>query len=199
MDTTATLFKNLLENPNIPIMKRKPKLDPVNLPIQKKVNQNITPQPRQKADIFGGSSYEPIAKNVSNAFKGLGTITTPYGGSTKYEKFHPGVDIANVIGTKIPSYSSGKVVDVSLGHKKGEKNGGNYVVIQDAQGNKHRYSHLNNAYVKVGQYLKKGDILGEMGNTGNVYSTSGGTGSHLDYRIVSAFGKYINPNTYKFN
>lgn len=142
------------------------------------------------------SPNNTFSKLSSNALKSLGTETTPFGGSTKYESFHPGVDIANEIGTKIPAFSSGKVIEESLGHTKGEKNGGNYVIIQDANGNKHRYSHLNKAYVKVGQYVKAGQTLGEVGNTGNVYSNSGGSGAHLDYRIVSAMGKYINPYSY---
>jgi murein DD-endopeptidase MepM/ murein hydrolase activator NlpD len=48
----------------------------------------------------------------------------------------------------------------------------------------------------VGQSVNKGQQIGSMGNTGQTYSLSGGTGSHLDYRIVDMYGKYVNP--YKF-
>ena len=41
----------------------------------------------------------------------LGKITVPYGGSTRYEQFHPGVDIANAKGTPIKAPASGVVTD----------------------------------------------------------------------------------------
>lgn len=132
----------------------------------------------------------------STDLKNLGTLTTDYGGSTKYEKFHPGVDVANKIGTNIPAFTGGKVTQVTSGYKQGDKGYGNSVVVVDDQGNKHRYSHLYKAWVKVGQTIKPGQVLGAMGNTGSTYSTSGGTGSHLDYRVVDAYNKYVNP--YKF-
>ena len=156
------------------------------------------------------SQYSNLASNVqrprqvqprqpqSSPGKGynLGTVTTPYKGSTRYEKVHPGIDIANKIGTKIPSFTPGKVTEVVGGHKQGDKGYGNYVIVTDADGQKHRYSHLNKAFVRVGQEVKRGSVLGGMGNTGQSYSTSGGTGSHLDYRIRDMYNKYVNPMTF---
>jgi len=132
----------------------------------------------------------------------LGTISTPYGGSTRYEKFHPGVDIANKIGTPINAFAGGKVTEVDTGFKQGDKGFGNRVIVQDAQGNKHFYSHLYKSYVKVGDIVNPGSLLGQMGATGQTYSLSGtGTGSHLDYRVSDAWNKYMNPmaflNKYK--
>lgn len=127
----------------------------------------------------------------------VGKITTPFGGRTSQEAVHPGVDIANRIGTKIPAFESGTVTSVDYGHKQGENNFGNSVVITDAQGNQHRYSHLNRGYVKAGDKIKKGQPMGELGNTGATYSASGmGDGANLDYRIATAYGKYKNPLTY---
>lgn len=94
----------------------------------------------------------------------LGTVTTPYGGSTNFEKFHPGLDLASPMGTKIPSFTSGVVTEVIGGKKQGDKGYGNTVVITDEQGNKLRYSHLNQSYVKVGQQVPKGYVLGGLGN-----------------------------------
>ncbi|MFH1151641.1 MAG: M23 family metallopeptidase [Nanoarchaeota archaeon] len=137
-------------------------------------------------------SYAP-AKTPTNV-KGLGTITTKFGEQTRYEAQHPGTDIANKIGTPIPAFTPGKVAEVVTGKKQGDTGFGNYVVIVDSQGNKHRYSHLNNAYVSIGQPVTKGMTIGEMGNTGQTYSLSEtGTGSHLDYRIRDAYNKYISP------
>jgi murein DD-endopeptidase MepM/ murein hydrolase activator NlpD len=143
---------------------------------------------------FGG--IVNTVKNVGKSLLGLGTVTTPYQGSTKYEGVHPGIDIANKIGTPIPSNISGKVIASTSGAKQGSPGYGNYVIVQDKYGNQHRYSHLAKGFVKVGQQVLKGMPLGLMGNTGQSYSLSGGTGSHLDYRIRDAYGKYVSP--YKF-
>ena len=48
----------------------------------------------------------------------------------------------------------------------------------------------------VGQEVKEGTPLGGEGHTGNVYSTTGGLGTHLDYRIYNNAKKYYDPLTY---
>jgi murein DD-endopeptidase MepM/ murein hydrolase activator NlpD len=139
------------------------------------------------------SNYSGLVNNVKS---NLGTVTTPYGGSTRYESFHPGVDLANKIGTPVPDFVGGKVVDARSGMSQGSPDFGNYVIVEDNQGNKYRYSHLNKAYVSVGDVVQPGQIIGEMGNSGATYSNSGGTGAHLDFRIQDVYGKYINPNKF---
>jgi len=140
--------------------------------------------------------------NLNQKLKGfqspsaLGTTTVPYGGSTRYEKFHPGVDVAAPIGKPIPSFTPGKVTQVKTGQKQGSPGYGNYVIVTDPYGAQHRYSHLHQSFVKVGQDIPAGGTLGTMGNTGQTYSEHGGTGSHLDYRILNAYKKYVNPYVY---
>lgn len=126
----------------------------------------------------------------------FGVVTTPFKGSTKFEKVHPAIDIANKKGTPIPAFTPGVITEVVLGKKQGDKGYGNYVVVTDPQGNQHRYSHLHNAYVQVGQRVAPGQVLGGMGSTGSVYSLSGGDGTHLDYRVKNAANKYIDPNLF---
>jgi len=137
----------------------------------------------------------PQAPQTSGGYN-LGQVSVPYGGNTRYEKFHPGVDIANKIGTQIPSFTRGKVTEVAGGKVQGNPGYGNYVIVTDEKGNKHRYSHLNQSFVKMGQPVTRGTVLGGMGNSGQTYSNSGGTGSHLDYRIKDLYGKYLNPVSY---
>jgi murein DD-endopeptidase MepM/ murein hydrolase activator NlpD len=149
----------------------------------------------------------PIAKNVATNVQSYaqpqppqqqsrGTVTVPYGGRTRYESFHPAVDIASPINTPLSSFSSGRVAQVVSGKKQGDKGYGNYIILVDDQGNKHRYSHLSQSYVKVGDVVPKGFRLGTIGNTGSTYSESGGTGAHLDYRVMDAWNKYINPSRF---
>lgn len=152
---------------------------------------NIQPSP---------ASYSALSGKVQSSAKNWGaTVTVPYGSSTKYEAFHPGVDLAFAgdIGANIPSFAPGKVTEVVTGKKQGDPWSGNYIVVQDAQGNKFRYSHLSNSYVKVGQQVNRGDVIGAEGNSGYTYSPSGkGTGAHLDFRIKNAYNKYVDPRPY---
>ena len=160
---------------------------------------------RKSSKAFPVQNYAGVSNTIANStpsttklptqLSSLGSLTTPYGSSTKYEAFHPGVDIANKIGTPIPAYASGTVIAEDSGRKQGDKGFGNTIVVQDDLGRQWRYSHLNNEYVKVGQKITAGSQIGTMGNSGSTYSLSGGTGSHLDLRIKDAYGKYINPNS----
>lgn len=137
--------------------------------------------------------------NPQSKFKqlGLGVLTVPYGGKTQEEQFHPGVDVANDMGTPIPATVNGTVVEADGGHVQGENNFGNSVIIKDAEGNNHEFHHLQNIGVKPGQKVSQGQQVATMGNSGATYSQSGkGDGTHLDYRIVTAYGKYLNPMTY---
>jgi len=125
-------------------------------------------------------------------YKNLGKITTPFGGQTRSEKFHKGIDIANREGTPIPALADG-VVDAVGGVKNGM---GNIVKMRDNGGNTHFYSHLKGANVRPGQRVKKGQNIAQMGSTGNSYSPSGGDPTHLDIRIANAYGKWKNPLPY---
>jgi len=158
-----------------------------------------TSVPQYVKDVLGFMKANPqnnqSVKIASAAKKTLGTITTPFGGSTKYEAFHPGIDIAAPIGTKIPAFSGGKVTEVVSGKKQGDPGFGNYIVVTDDKGNKWRYSHLSQQFIKLGDMIQKGQIIGGMGNTGSTYSTSGGSGSHLDLRIQDAASRFLNPAT----
>jgi murein DD-endopeptidase MepM/ murein hydrolase activator NlpD len=132
--------------------------------------------------------------NPLNKFRNLGVVTVPYGGQTREEGFHPGVDVANEIGTPIPAVAGGVVTGVDDGHTQGENNFGNTVEIKDANGDVHQYHHLQGINTRPGQMVRPGQQIATMGNTGSTYSESGkGDGAHLDYRIVTAYGRYRNP------
>ena len=137
----------------------------------------------------------PTLQNGYSNLRKLGNITTPYGGSTTNEPFHPAVDVANAKGTPIPSFTPGTVVEATSGHVNGDYGFGNIVKIKDKQGVIHQYAHLNQPLVKPGQVVGKNQVIAKMGDSGNSYSKTGGDSSHLDYR-ASANGKYINPLHY---
>lgn len=134
--------------------------------------------------------------NPQSKFKNLGVITVPFGGKTEQEDFHPGIDIANESGTPIPAMTQGVVIKAEDGHVQGENNFGNTVEIKDAEGNIHQFHHLGNINVKPGQRVEDGQQIATMGASGATYSPSGGDATNLDYRIVNAYGRYLNPLTY---
>lgn len=121
-----------------------------------------------------------------------GVVTTNFGDRTKDERFHPGVDIANRTGTPIQSLADGQVTEI------GPKNNGlgNMITLRDDKGEIHQYSHLNNFKVRPGQRVKRGQNIATMGSSGNSYSPSGGDPSHLDIRIVDAYGRWKDPLYY---
>ena len=143
-------------------------------------------------------SVAPKSSGITDRYpnlKKLGALTTGFGESTRYEKFHPGIDIANKIGTPIDAFSGGTVVKVDTGKQQGDKGFGNRIIVRDDQGDEWSYGHLNDVYVKPGQKITKGQNISTMGNSGSTYSTSGGTGSHLDLRIYNTYKKrYVNPS-----
>jgi len=139
---------------------------------------------------------QPGTGTALEKLKNLGPTTTQYGGKTRYESFHPGVDVAAPEGTNIPAFTGGKVTESVTGMKQGDKGYGNYVVVTDSNGMKVRYSHLNQTYVPVGATVTTGQNIGTEGNTGSTYSNTGGSGAHLDLRIQDAYGRYVNPSIY---
>ena len=165
----------------------------------KGIGKALGPRPSRKAvDI---SQYQGVADNVQRSFpktipksiSDIGRVSVQPGGSTRYERVHPGVDIANITGTPIPSFTGGKVSEIVSGKRQGDQAFGNYIIVTDGGGNKHRYSHLSGSYVSLGQQVSPGTPIGAMGRSGQVYSPSGNDPSHLDYRIKSAAGAYLNP------
>lgn len=161
------------------------------------------PKRRKTSDV---SEFSGVVNDVkraapskaSDVFSNLGPVTVPYGGSTNYEKMHPGIDVAGKIGKRFSPFAGGTVTDIRTGQVQdaSKPSFGNYVIIEDRLGGKHRYSHLNKSYVKIGQKVTPQDNIFEFGNTGSTYSQSGGTGSHLDFRIKNAYGKYVDPSIY---
>lgn len=132
---------------------------------------------------------------------GLGKVTVPYGGKTLYEAFHPGVDVANTKGTPIKAPVSGVVTKSVGGKVQGDQGYGNFVTIKTANGDQHQLGHLEAPFVRAGQRVQAGQsLVGKMGNSGSAYSPSGqGDGTHLDYRIATAYGRYKNPMLYLKN
>jgi len=117
-----------------------------------------------------------------------GRISSPYGyrehPQTGLQDFHSGMDIASDPGTPVKATADG-IVSFS-GWSGGS---GNLVALEHGLGFSTYYAHNRLVIVKAGQKVKRGDILGYVGSTGN------STGPHLHYEIWKE-GRPLNPSTY---
>ena len=118
-------------------------------------------------------------------FPWLGYVSSPYGWrvhpTTGAKTLHRGVDIAAAQGTPVAAIHDGKVV--SAGDM------GSYglcVVIEDDKGYQSRYAHCSALSVSAEQEVRRGDVIGAVGSTGD------STGPHLHLEVMLN-GEYLNP------
>ncbi len=103
----------------------------------------------------------------------------------KTMEFHGGIDITAKKGTPIKATADGVIAKAS----KNKKGRGNFVVIQHGKTYETWYTHLQKFIVKEGQKVKKGEVIGYVGNTGM------STAPHLHYEVQKN-GKRVNPENY---
>jgi murein DD-endopeptidase MepM/ murein hydrolase activator NlpD len=117
-----------------------------------------------------------------------GAITSNYGkrGNPRsgVEEFHSGIDISKSPGTPVSATADG-IVSFS-GWNGGS---GNLVVLEHGFGYSTFYAHNKINIVKVGQKVRRGDVIGYIGSTGNT------TGPHVHYEIWKD-GSSVNPKKY---
>lgn len=101
-------------------------------------------------------------------------------------RFHEGMDFTAPTGTDI--YATGNGTVVSAGWKQGY---GNCVEINHGFGYLTLYGHMSAIKSRVGQKVKRGDVIGLVGSTGK------STGPHLHYE-VHLRGQVMNPQNYYF-
>lgn len=112
-------------------------------------------------------------------------ITSKFGEVSSIHKVpHTGVDIGLSEGTPLRSVYNGVITKVYDG------NGaiGKGVKIRFEDSTEGIYGHMNQVYVKVGETVKNGEVIGLSGNTGN------STGGHLHFSLKEN-GVFINPES----
>lgn len=117
-----------------------------------------------------------------------GKITSLYGDRihpvTNVASFHNGIDIGAPTGTPIYSPESGKCVN-----RYENATGGKQIIIEHSNGFTTGYAHLDEYAVKQGDNIRKGQIIGYVGSTGQV------TGAHLHLTLKKGTVR-LNPENY---
>jgi len=105
---------------------------------------------------------------------------------------HHAIDIVAAEGSMVRAAEAGRVLDTWRGNPGAgwSEKGGWYVWIKDSRGNIHYYAHLQKPpRVRSGQSVRKGQIIGYVGRTGNAKTTC----PHLHYAITDSRGRKVNP------
>jgi len=109
---------------------------------------------------------------------GFGWRTNPFTGK---REFHEGIDIVNAVGVPILAPADGRVIATSR-----DPGFGLVLKIDHGYGYETVYGHLLKFAVMKGEWVKRGQIIGYLGNTGM------STGPHLHYEIHKN-GRPVNP------
>jgi murein DD-endopeptidase MepM/ murein hydrolase activator NlpD len=121
----------------------------------------------------------PVDGRLMGAF---GDRTDPFSGEGA---FHRGVDISAPTGTPVHATAEGIIV-----HADASLSGfGRLVVVNHPGGYQTYYAHLSRIFVRVGQEVRRGELVGAVGSTGRV------TAPHLHYE-VRIDGLARNPSRY---
>ena len=129
------------------------------------------------------SQYFPEGKPVRKGWlsRSYGLSKDPFTGR---KKFHYGFSYSGVLGTRIYSVATGTVV------VSGRAGGcGKIVEVDHHNGYSTRYSHNRKNLVLLGQLIKKGELVAEMGGTGR------STGSYVHFMIFRN-GKPVDPKPF---
>lgn len=149
--------------------------------VQSRSLDEIVRLAKDKEDLLTSvPAIMPVRReDLKRMASGYGWRTDPF---TKVRKFHPGMDFSAPAGT--PVYAPGDGVVTRADNRVSGY--GNHIRIDHGFGYTTLYGHLHKYNVRRGQKVKRGDLIGFVGNTGR------STGPHLHYEILKD-GKRINP------
>lgn len=169
-------------------------------------NSKVITETSNKIDLLGrrlyiqSKSYDEIFKLAKNKEKMLASIPAIQPISNKdltriasgfgfrihpvYKtwRMHTGIDFTAPVGTPIYATGDGKVINPN----SGLSGYGKAIVIDHGFGYQSLYAHCSKVIVKPGQKVKRGEIIGYVGNSGI------STGPHVHYEILKN-GQPINP------
>jgi len=161
------------------------------------ITSQLVVQSKSFDEVFGLAKRKeellaaiPAIQPVSNS--DLRRIGSYFGYRTdpfyKVSKFHEGIDFTAPVGTDI--YATGDGIVASAERNRGGY--GNCIIINHGFGYETVYAHMSKMDVKRGEKVKRGQVIGHVGNTGK------STAPHLHYEVHKG-GKSIDPINFFFN
>ena len=131
-------------------------------------------------------AIQPVSnKELIRLASGFGVRIHPI---YRVRKMHTGIDFSANIGTPIYATADGVVEEVQINFS----GYGKLVEIDHGFGYRTRYAHMHGFSVRKGQKVRRGDLIGYVGNTGL------STAPHLHYEVLIN-GKQVDPIHYFFN
>ncbi len=149
--------------------------------VQTRSFDDIESLAKEKSDLLAAiPAIQPVEnKNLKRMASGFGYRLDPF---TKARKMHHGMDFSAKIGTPIYATGNGKVIRADS-----KSSGfGKHIRIDHGYGYITVYAHMNAYNVRKGQKVKRGEIIGYVGNTGR------SRGPHLHYEVWLN-GNKLNP------
>jgi murein DD-endopeptidase MepM/ murein hydrolase activator NlpD len=188
IDRYADLLDENLSQEEL-IINSKQKIDKLRrqIYIQTKSYDELAHLAKDKTEMLSSiPAIQPIAnKDLKRFASGFGMRTHPI---YKMQKPHTGVDFSAPIGTPVFSTGDGKVIKV----ERSGRGYGNEIEIDHGHNYITKYAHLSTMDVRVGQKVKRGQVIGTVGNTGTSVAP------HLHYEVVYR-GNKVNPVNFFFN
>ncbi|GAA4301075.1 M23 family metallopeptidase [Compostibacter hankyongensis] len=131
-------------------------------------------------------AIQPVAnRNLTRIASGFGYRIDPI---YKTVKYHTGLDFAAPTGT--PVYATG---DGKVSYAGRDNSGyGNHVIISHGYGYETLYAHMVRIKAKIGQHVKRGEVIGWVGSTGK------STGPHCHYEVIRN-GNKVDPVYFFYN
>lgn len=178
--TNTVLNENImLENTTLNTIETNISLNEINMDNTIKKNKTIEnvvkneKKPKTKENSLG------LVKPLENC-----SITTKFGKNNGIE--HTGIDLKAEIGSPIVASTSGTVI---FSGNKGSY--GNFIILDNGNGVETYYAHCSKLLVNIGDIVNKGDVIAEVGMSGQAQE------SHLHFE-VHLNKKIVNPQNYLY-
>lgn len=155
--------------------------------IQSRSYDEVMEMAMKKKELLASiPAIQPVSnKELKRMASGFGYRIDPH---YKTRAFHAGMDFTAPRGTPIYATGNGKVARAD----NSAKGYGNHVRIDHGYGYVTLYAHMSKILVRIGQKVKRGDIIGLVGNTGK------SVGPHCHYEVRKN-GDALNPVNFYFN
>jgi murein DD-endopeptidase MepM/ murein hydrolase activator NlpD len=154
--------------------------------IQSKSYDDVLKMAMQKEQMLASiPSIQPVSnKDLKRTASGWGFRIHPI---YKIRKFHYGMDFTASVGTDVYVTGDGIIREVTTEHS----GYGRMILVDHGFGYQTLYGHLSNFKVKPGEKVKRGEIIGFVGNSGT------STSPHLHYEVHKN-GEPVNPQFYYY-